>query len=294
MPSNPANNINMMRSTVFAFKCKMGTPLARIDFNLVLRSNEVKQLFFSVENNVHLVCMRLRDAITRIRFVNALVELERKPLTNFRRPVEGVDWSTFVFIGNQLREGGAGFEIKQTLTRHMDTNHPAFFQSHSTTARHITHMLRNAMRRNRYAGPAAVIPPSAPQPQPAAESLSRQSSSEIMADESLLRAPDSPAATLPVESPLPTERYDSSSSARTEVLQQQDVFNPPLVASDGQPNLVGIAMHVRDMTATSVREILQISPGFNLQATLGDLNARVDELLDIVTRTREEIARMRR
>ena len=59
MPSNPT--ANQTRSTVFAFKCKMGTHLARIDFNLVLRTNEVKQLFFSEENNVHLVCMRLKE-----------------------------------------------------------------------------------------------------------------------------------------------------------------------------------------------------------------------------------------
>ena len=136
----------------------MGVPLARIDFNLVLRSNEVKQLFFSEEDGVHLVCLRLRSAITRLRFVNALIELERKPLTQFKRPAEGIDWSAFVFTGNELSQG-AGLEIRQTLKRHMDTNNPAFFQSHSTTGRHITHMLQHSLRRNRYTPqPAAPIP----------------------------------------------------------------------------------------------------------------------------------------
>jgi hypothetical protein len=268
MPSNPT--ANQTRSTVFAFKCKMGTHLARIDFNLVLRTNEVKQLFFSEENNVHLVCMRLKDAITRTRFVNALVELERKPLANFRRPVEGVDWNTFIFSGSQLRTG-AGSEIRETLTRHMDSHHPSFFQSHSTTARHVTHMLRNIMRGNPYS-PAPV----APAPREEAEPV----------------APSSPAETLPVlDSPSVGERSGSNSSARTvPMAQAQDVFSPPLVAADGQVNMVGISMHVRETAAAAIYELLRINPDFNLQNTLGDLTARMDELLDIVTRIRQGMA----
>jgi hypothetical protein len=248
----------------------MGTHLARIDFNLVLRTNEVKQLFFSEENNVHLVCMRLKDAITRTRFVNALVELERKPLANFRRPVEGVDWNTFIFSGSQLRTG-AGSEIRETLTRHMDSHHPSFFQSHSTTARHVTHMLRNIMRGNPYS-PAPV----APAPREEAEPV----------------APSSPAETLPVlDSPSVGERSGSNSSARTvPMAQAQDVFSPPLVAADGQVNMMGISMHVRETAAAAIYELLRINPDFNLQNTLGDLTARMDELLDIVTRIRQGMA----
>ena len=212
----------------------MGTPLARIDFNLVLRTNEVRQLFFSVEDNVHLVCMRLKDAITRVRFVNALIELEMKPLANFKRPTEGIDWSEFVFTGNELREG-PGFQIIQTLRRHMDSHHPAFFQSHSTTARHVTHMLRNnlrtaAMRRNRNV--------SAP-------------------------APPIPQISQPV-----SER--SGDSART-VPIQPDVLSPPLVNANGQLNLVEVSMQIREVAASVIRDLVQMSPAFNLQAATAPL-----------------------
>ena len=231
MPSSPAN----MRSSVFALRCKMGTRLARIDFNLVLRTNEVRQLFFSVEDNVHLVCMRLGEAITRVRFVNALIELEMKPLANFKRPTEGIDWSEFVFTGNELREG-PGFQIIQTLRRHMDSHHPAFFQSHSTTARHVTHMLRNnlrpsTMRRNR----------NIPAP-----------------------APPIPQISQPV-----SER--SGNSART-VPTQPDVLSPPLVmASSGQLNLVEVSTHIREVAASVIRDLLQTSPAFNLQTATAPL-----------------------
>jgi hypothetical protein len=299
MPSNPANQTTTTRSTVFAFKCKMGTHLARIDFNLVLRTNEVKQLFFSEENNVHLVCMRLKDAITRTRFVNALVELERKPLANFRRPVEGVDWNTFIFSGSQLRtEGGAGSEIRETLTRHMDSHHPSFFQSHSTTARHVTHMLRNIMRGNPYRNNNNNSPSSSSAPVPVVVAPPPPPPVVVV-------APSSPAETLPVlDSPSSSSSvggtggtggrsWSNTSSVRTVPMAQpqQDVlFSPPLVAANGQVNMVGISMHVRETAAAAIYEILRINPDFNLQNTLGDLTARMDELLDIVTRIRQAMA----
>ena len=223
MPSNPAN----MRSTVFALKCKMGTPLTRLDFNLVLHSsNAVKQLYYSVEDNVHLVCLRLSCAITRTRFVNALIKIERKPLTNFKRPDEGTDWSAFVFIGNQLLEG-TGFEIRQTLKRHMETRNPAFFQSHSTNTRHITHMLRNTLRTNRN-----IPEPAAPFPEPVLD-----------------RSGDS-ARTVPI---------------------QPEVFSPPLVMANGQLNMAEVSMHIREMAASAIRDLLQDRPEVNLQTATASL-----------------------
>jgi hypothetical protein len=136
-----------IRSGVFAFTCRMGTPLTRLDFNLALRANAVKQLFYSVDDGVHKVCIRLTTATTRIRFVNMLLEIQGKPLTNLRLPLDCEFWNAVIFMGSQLRNG-EGAEIIHTLKRHMVTRHPSYFESLSTTSRHITHMLRDELRQN--------------------------------------------------------------------------------------------------------------------------------------------------
>lgn len=282
MPSNPVN----MRSTVFAFKCKMGTPLSRFDFNSIFRGNEVKQLYFSVEEGLHLVCMRLRFAVTRIRFVNALIQLERTPSINFKRPVDGIDWSAFVFLGNQLREG-TGLEIKQTLKRHMDSNHQSFFQSQSSTSHHITHMLRDFMRGNMYiprtdnAAPPEVAVPSAPSLPPSPPPLVTNDERDSASLPETLVA--SPASTLPVR---------SESSTGTEPMSP-DTFTVPMVLPNGQINMVELSLHVRSIVGSSLREFLQIRPGFNLQGTMTDIEARIDELLDITVRIRRDITHLR-
>lgn len=276
MPSNPVN----MRSTVFAFKCKMGTPLTRIDFNLVLRSNEVKQLYFTVEDNVHLVCMRLKEAVTRQRFMNALCEIMRKPLANFRHPVRGVtlDWSDVVFSGSQLREEGTGFEIRQTLKRHMDTNHPAFFQSHSTTTRHATHMLQNIMRRNPYS--------------PAQPQSTRRDPAVVAQPPPTTPSTPSDAETLPV-SPQPS-LHGREDSARTIVYEQQsDVFSAPIIMPNGSLNMVETTAHIREVATSVIRDLLQVSPGFNLQGTLRDMSNAMNEILETTSRIQEELTRAR-
>ena len=226
MPSNPTNT----RSSIFALKCKMGTPLTRLDFNLVLRINDVRQLYYSKEGSVHLVCLRLSVAITRTRFVNALIELENKPLTNFERPIEGTDWTEFVFTGNQLREG-TGLEIRQTLLRHMNNRSPAFFQSLSTTTRHATHMLRNNLRMRRNT------------PEPAAQNPR-------------------------ISQPVPERSGDS---ARTQPIRP-GVLSPPLLTANGQLNMAEVSMQIRELAASAIRNLLQISPPeFNPQATTAPL-----------------------
>ena len=267
-----------MRSTVFAFKCKMGTPLTRLDFNLVLHSsNAVKQLYFSVENDVHLVCMRLTEAISRIRFANALSEIERKPLTNFKRTNDSLNWTSFIFMGNELREG-EGAEIKQTLKYHMETRDPAFFQSHSTNTRHVTHMLRNPLRPN-HRNPVIMPAPSAPQ-MPRTPSTSSDTTIPL----------DSPAPTLPVAgSPVPA--MDRSNSAQMDN-GPQVIFSVPQMIN-GQPNMIDATLRLRDTVSSVLRDLLGINLGFNLQERFGDLTSRMDELMDITTRTRAEIAQMR-
>lgn len=257
------------RSTVFAFKCRMGTPLARIDFNLVLRGNEVRQLFFSVENDVHFVCLRLRTAVTRLRFVNALIDIERKPLTNFKRPVDGIDWSAFVFLGNELRDG-TGLEIRMTLKRHMDTNNPGFFQSHSTTSRHITHLLQNTLRRNHFTAADQGPSDGVQGPPPRQETPSTQSDL---------------AETIPLDSPHPTlSRQTSRESTRTEVLGPNGIFTAPYLLPNGQPNLVELLMHLREMIAPMIQEMVRTEAGFDLQATLTNINTRLDELRELLRR----------
>jgi hypothetical protein len=295
-----------MRSTVFAFKCKMGTPLARLDFNLVLRANEVKQLFYSVEDNVHLVCMRLRTAITRIRFVNALIEVERKPLTNFRRPNEGLDWSAFVYTGNQLRDG-TGFEIRQTLRRHMDANHPAFFQSQSTATRHVTHMLRNDLRSPPvssmysptspsysptspfYTSPSytPALPsymPTSPSYSPTSPSYSPTSPSYTPATPSYIptspsysptspsyfptRGIPEPAAPIPDTSQPVSGR--SGDSARTAPIQPH-ALSPPLPTALGQLSTAEVSAHIREAVASVLRDLLQIGPALDPLAAAAPL-----------------------
>ena len=135
------------RSGVFAFKCRMGTPLTRLDFNLALRANSVKQLFYSIEDGVHQVCIRLTTATTRVRLVNMLMEIQGKPLTNLRLPLDADRWGAVIFMGNQLRNG-EGAEMIQTLKRHMENRLPSYFESLCTTSRHLTHMLRDELRPN--------------------------------------------------------------------------------------------------------------------------------------------------
>ena len=123
----------------------MGTPLARLDFNMVLCTNMVRQLFFTETDGVHLVCMRLTKATSRIRFVNALIELEGKARIAFKLPVGAPNWGSVIQMGSELRSG-VGLEIIDTLKTHMTINNPAFTESLCTGTRHITNMLRDALR----------------------------------------------------------------------------------------------------------------------------------------------------
>ena len=144
------------RSTVFALKCMMGTPLTRLDFNLALNVNEVNQLFYTVREGVHHVCLRLASAIPRTQLANALAEIERKPRSNFTRVDPAMPWRDYIHMGDGVRTG-EGFAIVQIIRSDWSNGDAAFFQSLSTTRRHNTNLITSGMRQS-----AMLQPPPSP------------------------------------------------------------------------------------------------------------------------------------
>ena len=276
----PASRIP--RSTVFAFKCKMGTPLTRLDFNLVLRVNDVRQLFYAVHEGVHYVCMRIGSAIPRIRFANALADIERKPLTNFERLDSSKSWSDYIHMGSEVGEG-EGKEIRETIRRYWNNSSPAFFQSLSTTTRHNTNLISEGVRvaRRQVAPPvdrnSAVIPqPSTPPPSsPSTASLS--DSAETL-----------PIIDSPPRSPIP----DRSNSTHTVVLPQNGLFS---VSQDGGPmHVVEERLRIRDMAMSAIQETFHIESDFNLPARLREMSTQLNQLTNTVNVIKAEILQMRR
>ena len=133
------------RSNIFAFRCIMGTPLNRPDFNSALgRATTVKQTFITEENGEHLVCMRLQHAIPRSRLINMLRDVNSRNGSNLN-PVPGATWRNAVFMGDELRNGG-GRAIRDTLIRHMRSGNIAYKESIAGFMRHNTHMLQDDLR----------------------------------------------------------------------------------------------------------------------------------------------------
>ena len=251
------------RSGVFAFKCRMGTPLTRLDFNLALRANSVKQLFYSIEDGVHQVCIRLTTATTRVRLVNMLMEIQGKPLTNLRLPLDADRWGAVIFMGNQLRNG-EGAEMIQTLKRHMENRLPSYFESLCTTSRHLTHMLRDELRPNPedQAPQIAMAQPLRNELRPNPEDQARQ----------IARAP-SLAPTLP----------------ELEAEINSMVFSPAMIL-DGEPNRVESDSELGRMISTTIRDILNIDEQFDLPRAFLNATNRIDVLVSEITRLRSSIA----
>jgi hypothetical protein len=150
------------RSSAFAFKCHMGHPLNRLDFNLTMTANNVKQLFYTRENGEDMVCMRLQIATTRTRIRSSLNELQANPRSEFKKPDEVNDWISVIYMGSELREGdGEGVRIMQTLNVHKLANNPLFFESMSLGNRHLTNMLTDGLRMAPIRAAPVVIPPRA-------------------------------------------------------------------------------------------------------------------------------------
>jgi hypothetical protein len=270
---------NHTRSSMFAFKCMIGTSLTRIDINATSRTNLVKQLFISKEGETHLVCLRLRKAISRGQFARMLEAVESNMRTamidlgirNHLRPPSGiVHWEDTVFMGEELRDG-EGDVIRQTLKRHMEEVNPQYSESHSTTMRHITHMLRDSIRPNPNQ-PSRLVE--------VASSIASSSRDSRMAIELDDNNNDPQPRLCPAG--------QNEGEAQPAVGPPSSVFRPaPII--EGQPIMVEPTMTT--MLADIVRIVLQVGPDFNLQQRFDNIDARIGELIDIVRRTRDELAR---
>jgi hypothetical protein len=74
---------------------------------------KIKQLFYiKDEDNIHLVCMRLEKAETRVFVRNVLARLESAHNAHFKKPEGSAAW--VIFMGDELKEGQGG-EIIQAL-----------------------------------------------------------------------------------------------------------------------------------------------------------------------------------
>ena len=263
------------RSTMFAFKCMIGTSLTRLDINATSRTNIVKQLFISKQGETHFVCLRFRQAISRTQFSRMLEMVESNMRTlpggagmrnHLRRPHGVAEWKDTIFMGDELREG-EGDVIRQTLKRHMEQVNPQYSESHSTTTRHVTHMLRDSIRPN----------PSSPAPSRVAVQQHQAPSVASSSGES--------AVTLQIdESPPQIGEMQPVNN------QHSPVFMPALVI-DGHQNMVEPNMDMATMVSDIVRTVLNIGPDFNMQQRFDNIDTRINNLTEIARLTREELGR---
>ena len=250
------------RSTIFAFKCKMNTPLTRLDFNLVLRVNDVRQLFYAVHEGVHHVCLRLGSAIPRTRFANALTELESKPLSDFERLDSSIQWVDYVYMGSEIVEGGEGKQIRDTIRQYWNNGSPAFFQSLSLNTNHHTNLIAGGIR---YRAPTRSVPP---RPRsPSADSLS-----------------DS-AETLPITDSL-------SDSAETLPIIDSPRPRSPGAFSIQPMHAVSERLRLRDVVMSAIGETFHIDRDYNLPAKLREMSSQLSQLTDTVNTLKEEIRQM--
>lgn len=277
------------RSSMFAFKCTIGASLTRLDINATSRTNIVKQLFVSKQGDTHFVCLRLRNAISRTQFSRMLELIESNMRTtpgshrNHLRRSPGVfEWKDAVFMGEELRDG-EGHVIRQTLKRHMEDMNPHYSESHSTTTRHVTHMLRDSIRPNPNAPRVPAARPRPPLPPAAAPSSSSGDSGVTIALSSNNHNDPPPlfgdegGAQLPP--PAIAAAADPPPSASI-------LFRPARVI-EGQPNMVEPTMEMAAMVSDIVRTVFQVGPDFNLQQRFDNIDTRIAEM---ARQTRRELS----
>lgn len=241
------------RSTVFAFKCRMDSMLTRADLNALL-TYTVKQLFFTVEDGVHLVCMRLTRAVSRVRFVNALRALELKPRIGFRLPEGARNWTTTLLMGDELR-GGEGLEIIQVLRTHMTINNPSYVeQLDEGGGSHLTHMVRDAMRPSRAPAPL------------------HRSESEV---------------TIPIN-----DEEEAQDPVAVEEAQEPRaiVFMPPVLIN-GRPNPIESVMGMARAITSVLVNFLHLREGFSLQHLTEIIPGRINTIMETVSAIRTELER---
>ena len=275
------------RSSMFAFKCIIGASLTRLDINATSRTNIVKQLFVSKQGDTHYVCLRLRNAISRTQFARMLELIESNMRTtpgshrnHLRRPPGVSEWRDAVFMGEELRDG-EGHVIRQTLKRHMEDTNPHYSESHSTTTRHVTHMLRdsirpnpNAPRRSSSSNAPVVVPPA-----PVAASY-------------LSMSGDSGVTIALSNNNDPPPHFDNNDEQQQPGPSSSSLlFSPARVDADGQPNMVEPAMEMAAMVSEIVRTVFQVGPDFNLQRRFDNIDTRIAELASIARQTHREVSR---
>jgi len=243
------------RSNIFAFRCIMGIPLNRPDFNSALgRATTVKQTFITEENGEHLVCMRLQHAIPRSRFINMLRDVNSRNGSNLN-PVPGATWRDAVFMGDELRNGG-GRAIRDTLIRHMRSGNIAYKESIAGFMRHNTHMLQDELRSRITEGgslPESPHGPAGPDGHP------------------LFPRENSPV----VDPPLPQED-----------VAQEALVVPPLPQEGAAQGAVARVRSNIELAGTIVeimRDLYNIPPGYDIRTRLDQIYERVVDVLHTVS-----------
>ena len=266
------------RSNIIAFKCRMGTQLTRLDFDLALGSSRVKQLFYSEEGGMHFVCMRLDVAVPRTRIASMLRKIQMKPLTNLTPPVDNELWNSFIFMGNELHTG-EGMEIINTLQTHMRDRHRRYYESLAGNTHHLTHMLRDPIRRR--AGPdtrPSVETRSSPVYNPQTPSTDSEMSGDEAPPQGMNRNDSN-------ETDAPPRMMNRNDSTETVLLSPTNSSSPvavfqPAGMVNGQPNTVEQGMQLTETIATIVRNLYNIEPGFNLPSRLDAIERAINRLSD--------------
>ena len=120
---------------MFAFECTMLRTLSTSDFNLAMPTNHFKQLFYTQENGVYYMCVRLREAVPSTRMVAVLKHLEA------HGKIRGTgNWQSVLFMGTKALFQGDGVRIVRILKTHMQNADPAF-RMYMGSGTHLTNML---------------------------------------------------------------------------------------------------------------------------------------------------------
>ena len=127
------------RSRLFAFICIMGRDLHPVDFEaFLMNDNKVMQLFYTEENGLHYVNLKVKTPITRTRAASALHRLEG---VSIELPPHAVSWPSIIYTGSELSDEG-GF-IREIILRHKTEGRPDFYQYLAPGFWHPTIMINN-------------------------------------------------------------------------------------------------------------------------------------------------------
>ena len=196
---------------------------------------------------------------------------------HLRRPSGVAEWKDAVFMGEELREGD-GDVIRRTLRQHMEDMNPQYSESHSTTTRHASHMLRDSIRPNPNAPPHPPLP-SFHLPDVAPSSSSEESGATLQIGN------DNPPPPRLDAAPSSEEERSGAPPPRLDAAAATAVFRPARFIN-GQPNTVEMTMEMAAMVSDILRTVLQVGPDFNMQQRFDNIDSRIQDLTDITRRGR--------